>query len=355
MSITFKLEKKLGSFSLNVQGDFSQGLIGIFGKSGSGKTSLLNCLAGFLRPDAGEIKIQEETIFSDQQRINLPIEQRKLGVVLQDPLLFPHRNVQDNICFALAKKPDKKDWARLVDVLNIHALLERSPQNLSGGECQRVALARALVRQPRLLVMDEPVSSLDLEARSQILIYLKKIHQEFKVPLIYVSHSISEMMFLTKEVLLLDQGQSVDQGSPLNILLNQSKSHLVDPIDIENIFDLPVLEFQHSQNLAILDLGGVPLKVTYYSEQVRPSLRIGIRATDMIVATKPLEGISARNIIAVQLDRIVSLGGKVILYTSLAEHTFLVEITPTALNELALKHGQTIYLLIKARSIVILE
>ena len=351
MKIEFNIEKKLGRFNLLLQGAFADGITGIFGKSGSGKTTFLNCLSGFLKPDAGEIRLDGRTLFSSIQHVDCPVEKRHLGVVWQDGLLFPHLSVSQNIGFGL-RQPDKKKYKNLIDLLRLYPLLDRRPQNLSGGERQRVALARALIRQPSFLLMDEPISSLDQEARRQILVFLKNAAQETKVPILYVSHSISEMTFLADRIFVLSEGKNIADGTPMEVLANRTVG--ADTSEIENIFDLPVREFKMEEGLAVLDFFGREVRVSYVSDQVYPRLRVGIRAADIIVAkVRPVE-MSARNILSARLERVIDTGKSVLLCVSVNDGQCLVDITRAAFFELNLREQQNIFLVIKARSILVL-
>lgn len=355
MALEFQLQKKVGDFLLDVEGKFDGGFTGIFGKSGSGKTTLLHCLAGFLKPQKGEIALNGRQLFSLAQRINLPIEKRNIGMVFQDSLLFPHLNVRQNIFYGIKEKSHKKRFEELLDILDLYRLIDRDCRHLSGGERQRVALARSLVREPILFLMDEPVSSVDVEARGEILGYLKKLQRRLKVPFVYVSHSISEMLFLAENVFVLQNGKNIAYGKALEVLSKKNVWPLVDPTGIENIFELPVKEFQMENNLAVLDADGVMIKVAYYLRQVRPSLRIGIKAKDIIVSKNAVGGISARNILAGRLERIITLGTEIVLQVEILNEVWLVEITRSALEELNLKENDTIYLIIKASSILVLD
>jgi molybdate transport system ATP-binding protein len=203
--------------------------------------------------------------------------------------------------------------------------------------------------------MDEPVSALDLEARRRILAYLKRIQQQFRIPIVYVSHSISEMIYLTQKIYVIDGGERVTYGSPLETLLEKPVWNAISPAELRNIFDLPVREFKMEDNLAILDFDGVPLNVAYYDRQIRPNLRIEIKAADIIVGKTAPAGLSARNIIPGILKRVVEIGGNTVLYVTIQKYVCLAEITHSALKQLELKENDRLYLIMKARSINVLE
>lgn len=353
--LCFKIQKKLGAFELNAAGELKEGLVGVFGESGCGKTTLLHCLAGFLRPDAGEIAFDGTVYFSSEKGIDVPMEARRMGVVFQDALLFPHLSVKENIVYGCRRTCSKNFYDDVLDVLNLYALLDRRPADLSGGEKQRVAIARTLLHEPSILLMDEPVASLDLKARHQIVTHLKKIHQNLKIPIVYVTHSISELLFLVDWVVVMQNGRNVEYIPPQKIFLNRSMNRLIGE-DVENIYELPVLTIKNDEKLVVLDFGGHELKVVYHAEpRILPRFKIGIRASDIILAVEPVKGISARNTIPALIERIDPVGDIMMIGCRMNAILCWVEITRGACEELQLKECQTVYLIIKARSVLIFD
>lgn len=353
--LRFKIQKRLGSFDLDVTGELKEGLVGVFGESGCGKTTLLHCLAGFLRPDAGEVAFDGTVYFSSEKGIDVPMEERRMGVVFQDALLFPHLSVSENIVYGCRKTCSKSFYDDVIDVLNLYTLMDRRPADLSGGEKQRVAIARTLLHEPSILLMDEPVASLDLKARHQIVTHLKKIHQSLKIPIIYVTHSISELLFLVDWVVVMQNGRNVEYIPPQKIFLNRSMNRLMGE-DVENIYELSVLKIKSDEKLAVLDFGGHELKVVYHEEpRILPRFKIGIRASDIILAVEPVKGISARNTIPALIERIDPVGDIMMIGCRMNTLLCWVEITRGACEELQLKERQTAYLIIKARSVLIFD
>ena len=210
---------KRGNFELQLGFCLAEcGIAVIFGPSGSGKTSLINCIAGLETPDAGRIVCHGETCFDSQQGINLPPEKRRLGYVFQDARLFPHLSVRDNLCFGLRFHTVQQPLAApnvddVADLLDIGSLLHRRPAHLSGGEKQRVAIGRALLCRPRLMLMDEPLSSLDMNLKEGLLTYITRIPRHWNVPVLYVTHSPEETQFLGNSMLLLRHGRLEAQGN----------------------------------------------------------------------------------------------------------------------------------------------
>jgi molybdate transport system ATP-binding protein len=207
--------KQLGTFSLQTAFTSEGRVTGLFGASGAGKTSLINMIAGLLRPDRGTISIDGETLDDSSMRIHVPAHRRRIGYVFQDARLFPHLDVRHNLDYGrrmnrLADDPAQR--TRITDLLDIGGLLDRRPGQLSGGERQRIALGRALLSQPRLLLLDEPLGSLDEERKTEILPYLVRLRDEANVPMVYVSHDASEMRQLATRVVMLKRGQVTTFG-----------------------------------------------------------------------------------------------------------------------------------------------
>ena len=195
--ISFRVRKSYGDFSLDCEADFVDGVTAVFGPSGSGKTTLLDCIAGMTSPDTGYIRVQGDSVYSSDSRVDHAPERRRFGYVFQHGALFPHMTVRKNVMYGYALTPDSErrvDPNEVVSLLGISHLMDRTVKNLSGGERQRVALARALAASPRLLLLDEPLASLDAAHRASILTYLRHVAEQLGTPMVYVSHSLSEVM-----------------------------------------------------------------------------------------------------------------------------------------------------------------
>lgn len=207
IEINVKLARK--HFTLEVNYAFKHAVTGLFGPSGAGKSTLLSIIAGLVQADAGEIAIDGEYLFSSKKNINSPMHQRRIGLVFQESRLFPHYTVLDNLNYGfklLDKQHQQFSIEKIVALLEIGHLLGQRPHQLSGGEKQRVAIGRALLSSPRLLLLDEPLASLDARLKAQILPFLKKITEEIKIPMIYVSHSIEEIQQLTQHIVVMESG-----------------------------------------------------------------------------------------------------------------------------------------------------
>jgi molybdate transport system ATP-binding protein len=208
-------EKQLGEFKLIVKFRAAHGATALFGASGSGKTSVINMIAGLLTPDRGAISLDETTLFDADKRINVPPHRRRIGYVFQEGRLFPHLSVRQNLDYGRRMsgvRSDEKEFARIASLLDVDRLLDRRPGHLSGGERQRVAVGRALLMRPKLLLLDEPLASLDAGHKREILPYLVRLRDDAGIPMVYVSHSPAEVRRIATTVVRLDRGQVVATG-----------------------------------------------------------------------------------------------------------------------------------------------
>lgn len=213
--ISVDIDKQLGDFALSVNFQGDSGITALFGPSGSGKTSIVGMIAGLIRPDRGRIVIDGETMFDSDKNIDLPAHRRRIGYVFQDGRLFPHMSVARNLDYGrwMTGLPrDAAQFRHVIELLDIAPLVDRRPGALSGGERQRVALGRALLMKPRLMLLDEPLASLDTRRKSEILPYLIRLRDDTKLPMIYVSHDAAEVKALASRVVLLDDGRVVKTG-----------------------------------------------------------------------------------------------------------------------------------------------
>ena len=218
MMINIDVVKQLTTFSFEFKQMVPcQGVTAILGVSGAGKSTLINLINGLIKPDQGKISLNDVTLVATKQNIFVPPEQRNIGTVFQDALLFPHLRVIKNLTYG-AKNINRQKFDEIINVLNINHLLKRYPTMLSGGEKQRVAIGRALLTNPKLLLMDEPLSALDMPRKKELLNYIDTLVNEFKVPIIYVTHNINEVKRIANYVVILEQGKLLTHGDTHNIL-----------------------------------------------------------------------------------------------------------------------------------------
>ena len=346
--------KRLGNFHLEIDADITQSVTAVLGVSGSGKSTLLNCISGILHPDEGIISFLGETLYSSQEGVRLPPEKRRFGYVFQEGLLFPHLTVQKNIFYGhngTSRNGKQIDVNRVIDILEIGDLLKRFPHQLSGGQRQRVALARALAICPRMLLMDEPLAALDPGLKHRILPYLHHIKEAFDIPILYVTHSISEAMALADEAFLLDDGRVTAQGEPHRLLTSPSALPIAQMTGVENILALPVIACDRERGVTELKIGSQKLLVPYTEIEVGKLMQVGIRAEDIIVSLEPDLPISARNVLRGIISGIDPFGDRIMLSAEMEEHPLSVKITNEARDQLGLTVGMRCYFVIKANAV----
>ncbi len=249
--IHFELIKKLrapsGEMNLHVESTLEQGnLLSIYGHSGAGKSSILRILAGLMKPDEGKIIVDGEIWFDSVKGINKKPQERNLGIVFQDYGLFPNMTVLQNLQFALSKTQKGRIIQEMIEVMELGALADKKPAILSGGQQQRVALARAMIRRPKLLLLDEPLSALDHELRVKMQEYVLKIHEQYHLHTILVSHQLNEVIRMSDYLIMMKDGQVTKHGKPSSILFNESDSGklqgiIIDSEDQEGILILKIL------------------------------------------------------------------------------------------------------------------
>ena len=349
--------KRFPQFTLDCDVTFEAGVTSVFGPSGSGKTTLLNCIAGLTRPDAGHITVMGRTIFSAAERKTVPPEKRRFGYVFQSSALFPNMNVRKNILYGYGLTPAEQrttDSEHLFDLFDLTRLLDRSVDTLSGGERQRVALARALATSPRLLLLDEPLASLDVSFKGAIIRYLKRVRQELHTPMIYVSHSISEVVALAEEMLVLSEGRPVAQGRPSEVLVRPDVGTMADYGALENLLDATVVARRTEQGLSVIDVGGVELAAPEIDARPGDLLTVSVRAGDIILTLDVPTRISAQNILPGKIKTIHAQGARVIAHVDVGV-ILVVELTPRAVADLGLRQGTQVYLIVKSNSVLALD
>ncbi|MEM7695849.1 MAG: molybdenum ABC transporter ATP-binding protein [Pseudomonadota bacterium] len=344
--VTARIRHAFAGFSLNVAFEAQPGVTALWGRSGAGKTSVLNAIAGLLTPDAGHIAIAGAPVFDSETRLNRPPRARAIGMVFQDGRLFPHLTVAQNLRFAerYAAHPPERD--RLVALLGLEALLQRRPASLSGGERQRVAIARALLSAPKILLLDEPLAALDAARKADVLPYLDRLAREGGVPILYVSHALDEVARLADHVVVLRDGESVAEGPFAAVFSDASAIGARDAgAFVEGVIDAhdPI------DALTAVTLAGGTIVVPQIAANPGTRVRIRLRATDIILSTTRPEALSTRNILPVTLMAAVAGEGPGMLLTlSCGPDTILARITQRAHRTLGLSPGTKCYAALKA-------
>jgi molybdate transport system ATP-binding protein len=351
-----RIEKRFGAdFALKVEFAVPPGITILFGPSGAGKTTILECIAGLMEPDTGTIQIGDSLLFDSRAGVNVAVADRRIGYVFQGLALFPHLSAESNIQYGLAKMGRSERERRASTILNsfrIAPLRQRLPRDISGGERQRVALARALVTEPSVLLLDEPLSALDLATKSHLLEDLRAWNASHRIPVLYVTHSRDEVFALGERVVALEQGRVLAQGTPHDVLDAPRRESLAQMAGIENIFDATVVGTRESHGTMTCRLAGsiVDLEVPLGRMQSGTAVRIAIRAGDILVANRAPEGLSARNILPGTVLELRQQDVAVLAKLDCGGVIFQARLTPGARESLALEAGQTCWLVIKTHS-----
>lgn len=354
---TIDVVKRYAAFTLECAVTFHAPVTSIFGPSGHGKTTLLNCIAGLARPDDGVITVLGTTVFSAADRTRVPPEKRRFGYVFQDAALFPNMNVRKNVLYGYNLTPPALRDAnpdQLFDLFDLEELLDRRVDTLSGGERQRVALARALASSPRLLLLDEPLASIDAAFKGVIIRYLKRVRDDLGTPMIYVSHSVSEVAALAEDMLVLSKGRPVAQGPPSEVLVQPGVGAMTDYGVLENLLDATVVDLAPEQGLTTVDVGGVTLAAPYADASAGDLVTVSIRAGDIILTLDVPSRISAQNILPGTIDELHVHGPRVLARVDVGVE-LVVELTPRAVTDLALHRGSPVYLIVKSNSVLLLD
>jgi molybdate transport system ATP-binding protein len=300
MSLSLEINHRLGAFTLDTVFETGGRLTALFGPSGSGKTTLVNLIGGLLRPDAGRIAAEGRVLVDTATHTFVPRHKRRIGYVFQDARLFPHLTVSQNLRYGRFFAPSSERYGDLdgvVDLLGIGHLLDRRPNALSGGEKQRVAIGRALLASPRLILMDEPLASLDDRRKAEIMPYIERLRDETKVPIVYVSHSVAEVARLATDMVVLDAGRVVASGPTAQILQRLDLLPEEDQGEGGAILDMRVASRDPAFGMATLASGLGEIHVAGLDAGVGSNVRLRIRARDVLVATERPQGLSALNIL----------------------------------------------------------
>jgi len=320
------------------------GVTALFGPSGAGKSSLVHAIAGLLRPERGSITLNGRTVLDTARGIDVPSEKRRVGYVFQDSRLFPHLNVERNLRFGwrrAERRADEKEFAEVLEMLGIAALRDRRPGTLSGGEKQRVAIGRALLASPDILLMDEPMASLDAGRREEILPYLERLREERRLPILYVSHALDEVARLADQIVVLTDGRVGAQGSVFD---------LMPRIDPRSGVVLAAHIVRHlPDGLTELAFAGGPLFVHRLALAEGSAVRVRIAASDVLLALHPPEGISANNVIKARIAKLSERKGDLVdAELAAGPATLIARITRASAKRLGLISGTEVFAVIKA-------
>lgn len=350
--LDLSIRQTLGRFALDIAFSVEgTGITALFGRSGSGKTSVINAVAGLTRPDSGHIRVGGTTYFDSARRIDLPVEKRRIGYVFQDSRLFPHMTVRGNLEYGLRRVPASERRIAVdpvVDLFGLGHLLDRRPRGLSGGETQRVAFGRALLAQPRLLLMDEPMASLDAARKAEIMPYIERLRDEMNIPIVMVSHALDEVVRLATTMVLIGEGR-VHAVGPVGAVMGRLDLATVTGVhDAGAVLDLTVLRHDEADGLTVLAFDGGHLTVPRVSRPVGAAVRLQIHARDVIIALERPSGVSLRNALAARVVEVAEAGPSSADVRLAVGGSFLIaRITRAAVRELDLAPGRPVVALVK--------
>lgn len=344
------VQKKQGQFHIDTAFvSRTAGVTALFGSSGAGKTSVINMVAGLVRPDTGHIIVNGKTLFDTSVGLDIPPERRRIGYIFQDGRLFPHLSVHNNLTYGMHLTPAKERYVtfdQVVELLGIGHLLNRRPANLSGGEKQRVAIGRALLTSPSLLLMDEPLASLDQARKAEVLPFIARLAHELSIQILYVSHSLNEVLNLADRIVVMDAGRVAAHGNIDEVMSRIDLQHLIGVSDYGAIISTVVEN--HDQHLTCLRFEGGLIRIPRFESPKGSKIRIRIRARNVAIALERPEQTSFQNILPARVEEILSENGALVDVRLNVGCMLLARITPAARHSLNLKPGQQVFALIKS-------
>jgi molybdate transport system ATP-binding protein len=330
-------------------------IVALFGRSGSGKSTVVEAIAGLVRPARGRIVVEGRTLYDSERGIDLPPEERRVGLVFQDAMLFPHLTVRGNLAYGERLTPPSERYAereRIVALLGLADLLERRPAQLSGGERQRVAIGRALLASPRVLLMDEPLASLDAGRRAEILQYIELLRDEWKRPIVYVSHAVEEVTRLADRLVLIAEGRTIAEGPVAEVLGRADLKPHTGRFEAGAVIEGRVARHDEAYGLTTLAFAGGELVVPNVDALPGEPVRARIRARDVALALQPPRDASFQNVLAGTVRSVgAEFGAIVEVVLDVGGTPVLARVTRKAAAELGLAPGVRAYALVKAVSI----
>ena len=335
LSLDVQLQR--GTFDLEASFALDKPVTGLFGSSGSGKSTLLNLVAGLTHPDNGWLKLGDKHLFHSTKNINLSPDKRDVGVVFQDSQLFPHMPVTKNLLYGYkrtAKKQRRFEVNEIVDLLEIGHLLKKRPIQLSGGEKQRVGLGRALLASPRFLLLDEPLASLDQGLKGQILPFLKRVKDELELPMVYISHSMEEILHLTDNLVVIDKGRILGAGHFYDVIKAEAVQGVANSMGLENILTVKIMGHDVESGHTIAEIQGNILLLPLSNKlAIGDSCYISVRSTEISIAKHRISHISIQNQVKGRIIKCLKNATCVAIHVDVGT-TLVVDITPKAFSEL---------------------
>ncbi|MET0259435.1 MAG: molybdenum ABC transporter ATP-binding protein [Methylobacterium sp.] len=353
MTIEIDVALHRADFALDVAFSAGAGLTALFGRSGSGKTTVIDLIAGLTRPDRGRIAVDGTVLLDTTRRIRVPVHRRRIGCVFQEARLMPHLSVRQNLGFGrwFARRHgvamSEAEVSDVVDLLGIGPLLDRRPAGLSGGERQRVAIGRALLSRPRLLLMDEPLSALDEARKGEILPYVERLRDESGVPIVYVSHSVAEVSRLASTVVMLEAGRVTANGSADEVL--RRADLIPDASEAGAVLTMTVVAHdEEATGLTQLSGRAGRLAVPRLGATVGTTVRLRVPARDVLLATEPPRGLSARNLLSGQVKLITETGASAMVEIDCNGAILAARLTQASVRDLGLAAGRPVHAIVKS-------
>ena len=359
MKLDVDIYMKQGSFLLDAAFKCFDSALGVFGPSGCGKSSLFRAIAGLERPDGGRIELDGKTLFDANRHIFVPPHKRDIGLVFQDARLFPHWSVEKNLRageFAAERVEQRPyDFTDTVDLLNIGHLVDRSVEDLSGGEKQRIAIGRALLAHPKLLLLDEPVTGLDVSLKAQILPFLSKVHQQLRIPTILISHDLGDVLQLTDQLLLMRDGSVKGHGALDRLAQDPNTLQELKGADLTNLIQAKVKRHDKARGVTTLRIPSDPnqtIEMELTADVAAGNaLIIGIAANQIAVATERCDAISMRNQLPGRVVKITHASDRSICHIETAAGVLFAEITPGTEKDMGLGVGSNTWVLFKSMAV----
>jgi len=352
-----KYKSILGNFKSNINLSFSDSnIIAITGLSGSGKSTIAKVICGLVKPKTGHIIINNKILYCSTNNINLPPHLRNIGMVFQEPRLFSHMSVKNNLLYGQRRNAlfDQKKFNKIIKILGIEKILDRNIFNLSGGEAQRISIGRALLSEPKILILDEPLTGLDTPRQNKIMKIIKEINKKMAVPILFISHSIDEIIFIAEKIIIIENGKAVAQGSIEEIISYKKLSYFNSGNTSYSLIKGIIRQHNKDNLSTIIDVDGIELVTKYISDKTNTHQIIKLYSKDVSIATNIPKNISINNILETKIKKIkiTKQTGTVEIHLRLGKQEIISEITLFSLQKLKLKVNMKVYALVKAISIV---
>ena len=351
--IEVDVSARVGALDLEAKFSSEAHVTALFGRSGAGKSTLVNMIAGLVRPDRGRIAVDGRVLFDSTQRIDVPVHARRVGYVFQEGRLFPHLTVKHNLLYGERRDEESgPSLTRISALLGLDRLLHRRPGDLSGGEKQRVAIGRALLAAPRVLLMDEPLAALDAQRKDEILEYIERLRDETRLPIVYVSHAIEEVLRIADSVVLVAAGKVAAVGPVEAVMGRPDLSNAGGVFEGGAVIDARVVGHDARYALTTLEFDGGALSVPGANAAIGEAVRVRIRARDVSIALEAPRSISVQNVLRAEVTDVTSPREGVVRVGLAVGRTALhARITHRAADQLRLARGVAVYALIKAVSL----